>query len=245
MAGSALSRIPPLSQAAQQFAVNRPGQFEGVRQSLYDFQIYPTAGVTQLTFFAVPRGQGQSSHTGYAAAGTVKSLVDTNMEQAGTLPNPKSFLVESIEVFFEPGSVSTASLFTTQVVYSFIAVPTAGVPAAAGAMNDVEIMRRSGYVEFFVGSKVYLGEAPIGRFPPKTQLTLDAALASNSATTATVGAASAKMTGRPYFLNPPVFLAPTQNFNVTINFPVVIATPSGFNARIGVVLDGFLYRQSQ
>jgi hypothetical protein len=40
-------------------------------------------------------------------------------------------------------------------------------------------------------------------------------------------------------------LAPTQNFNVTLNFPTAVATPSGQNARIGVVLDGLLYRLSQ
>jgi hypothetical protein len=238
-----VSRIPALSVAASQYAVNRPGQFEGVRQSLYDFQIYPTAGLTQFTFFALPQGQGVSSHTGNAA--NVKGLWDTNMEQAGSLPNPKSFLVESIELFFEPGSVATAATFTTQVVFSFVAVPTNQVPISAGAVNDIEIIRRSGFLQFFIGSKAYLQEAPLGRFPPKTQLTLDAAVASNSATTGAIAATSGKMTGRPYFLNPPVFLAPTQNFNVTINFPVAIATPSGFNARMGVVLDGFLYRQSQ
>ena len=237
------SRIPSLSVAASQYAVNRPGQFEGVRQSLYDFQIYPTAGSTQLTFFALPQGQGVSSHTGNAA--NPKGLWDTNMEQAGSLPNPKSFLVESIELYFEPGSVATAATYTTQVVFSFVAVPTNAVPISAGAANDVDIVRKSGYLEFFIGSKAYLQEAPLGRFPPKVQMGLDAAVSSNSATTGAIAAVSAKMTGRPYFLNPPVFLAPTQNFSIKLNFPVVVATPSGFNARVGVVLDGFLYRQSQ
>lgn len=244
MAGpQSLSRIPSLTRAASEYAVNRAGSFEGVRQSLYDFQIYPTAGATQFTFFALPRGQGLSSHTGNANA--VKGLADTNMDSAGQLPNPKSFLIESIEIVIEPGAVATANTFTVIGAFGFIAVPTAQAPVQVGAVNDMNILRQSGWLELFIGSKAYLQEAPIGRFPPKTNFKLDAAISSNSATTATVGVANAQLAGRPYYLNPPVFLAPTQNFNVTVNFPVVVATPSGFNARIGVVLDGFLYRQSQ
>jgi len=238
------SAIPSLSQAAQMYAVNRPNQFEGVRQSLYDFQIYPTAGATQFTFFAIPQGQGVSSHTGNAA--NVKGIWDTNMETAGSLPNPKAFLAESLEIIFEPGSVATAATFTSQVVNSFVAVPTNQVPISAGALNDINVVRQSGELRFFIGSKAYLDEAPLGRFPPKTGLEVaGAAVAGNSATTGNVAIASGRFGGRPYYLNPPVFLAPTQNFSVTLNFPVVVATPSGFNARVGVVMDGFLYRQSQ
>lgn len=238
------SAIPSLQDAASMYAVNRPGAFEGVRQSLYDFLIYPTAGATQFTFFALPRGQGQSSHTGNA--GATKGLWDTNMDAAGQLPNPKSFLAESIEIIVEPGSVSTAATFTAQSVYAFIAVPVAlTVPISAGALNDKNILRQVGYLEFFIGSKAYLDEAPIGRFPPKTAFKIDSSLATNSATTGTAAISQGNWAGRPYYLNPPVFLAPTQNFTVTLNFPVAVATPSGFNARVGIILDGFLYRQSQ
>ena len=237
------SAIPSLSEAAARFAVNRPNQFEGVRQSLYDFQIYGFAGATQFTFFALPQGQGLSSHT--ANAGNTKGLWDTNMETAGSLPNPKAYLAESIEIIVEPGSVATASTFTAQVVFSFVAVPTNQVPISGGALNDKNLLRQVGELKFFIGSKAYLDEAPLGRFPPKTRYDMDVAVASNSATTGSLAAAQGNWDGRPYYLNPPVFLAPTQNFAVTLNFPVAIALPSGFNARVGIVLDGFLYRQSQ
>jgi hypothetical protein len=37
----------------------------------------------------------------------------------------------------------------------------------------------------------------------------------------------------------------TQNFNITQNWPAALATPSGFNGRVGIKLDGLLYRNSQ
>ena len=86
-----LQQIPSLGDL-QQYNVNRPGQIEGIRSSLYDFQTYAAAGTTtQYTFFQVPVGQSS------------KTLADTNMEAAGSLPSPKSFLVESIEVCIFPG----------------------------------------------------------------------------------------------------------------------------------------------
>ena len=83
------------------------------------------------------------------------------------------------------------------------------------------------------------------RFPPKAQLTLDAAIASNSATVGESAAVSAKISGRPYMVEPPIYLENNQNFVVQLNWPGAVATPSGFNARVGVILDGYLYRNSQ
>ncbi len=234
------SSIPPLSLAREKYAVNRLDAAEGIRQSLYDFQLYPTAGATQFTFFQLPQGQGLSSHQGNA--GNVKGLWDTNMESAGQLPNPKRYLMESIEIVFEPGSVSTANTFTS---ISPIAFATAAAPAVGAHITDVNLLRQTGYLALFIGSKFYLQEAPIGRFPPKARAEFTGGVASNSATLGEVIVGNVKWDGRPYFLEPAIFLESTQNFSVQINFPNAIATPSGFNARIGVIIDGYLYRNSQ
>ncbi len=235
--------VPSIEQALR-YSVNRAGSAEGVRQTLYDFQLYPTAGATSFSFFQLPQGQGISTAQGNAA--NPKGLADTNMESAGQLPSPKMFLATSIEVVFFPGSVATANTYTPQVVNSFIAVPTAAqAPIALGALNDLNAVLQGGFLNFFIGSKSYLTEAQLVRFPPKTCLSADLAVASNSATTGAIGAAMGKAVGRPYYLDPPVLLPPNQNFNVSLNFPSVVATPSGFNARVGVILDGFLYRNSQ
>lgn len=223
------------------YKVNRQGQAEVVRQRVYDFQLYPTAGQAQLTFFALPIGQGITSSLG-AAVGAAKTYADTNMESAGQFARPKSYLCESIEIVLEPGSSAAANTFAHQPPNQFAAVAAA---ALLQQVADVNIIRISGWLEFYIGSKTYLWEAPLGSFPPKARLELDAAIASNSATTAEAAAVYAKWGGRPYYLDPPITLESLQNFAVYLKWPGVVATPSGFNARIGVVFDGVLYRLSQ
>lgn len=217
------NQIPNL-QDLMKYDVNRRGQYEGIRQSLYDFTTYANAGQTSLQFFQVPRGQGG------------KTVADTNMQSAGQLPQPQHFLVESIEIFFFPGVLPTTKT---------IAV------AETEFSNDVYSVAKSGSLDFFIGSKSYLEEAPLGRFPPKTRLSvegnhaiseLQAAAADSELQVSTDYAAGI---GRPYYLDPPVLLVPNQNFNITINWPAVIALPSGVDGRIGIALDGILYRQSQ
>ena len=212
------SPIPTLDDL-QKYNVNRPGQIEGIRQSLYDFQTYAAAGQTSLTFFQVPIGQSG------------KTKADTNMDIAGSLAAPKRFFVESIEVLFFPGSA----------IDTFAAVAAANAAQA----DDVYTVAKSGYLDFFIGSKSYLSEAPIGRFPSKTGLKLISSVASNSATTGEVKSEYATFGGMPYKLDPGILLVPTQNFNVTLNWPTAVALPSTVAGRIGIVLNGILYRNSQ
>lgn len=206
---------PSLQQLAN-YAVNRPGQVEAVRQSLYDFQTYLAAGQTQMIFFQVPQGQGG------------KTLADTNMEVAGSLPSPKRHLVQSIEILFFPGAT--------------IAQTGAALTAF---QNDVYAVAQSGWLRFFIGSKDYLVEAPLQRFPGKTRL----AGWAGAADTTTAAAARlttslyASFAGRPYAISPEITLEPTQNFSVSLNWPAVVAVSAA--ARIGVILDGILYRNSQ
>ena len=209
----------PTLEDLQKYNVNRPGDIEGIKASLYDFQTYPLAGTTSLTFFQVPIGQ----------AGKTKS--DTNMEVAGTLPAPKRFLIECIEIYFFPGS--TVSRFA------------AAAAALPGQADDVYTFSRNGNLDLFIGSKSYLTEAPLGRLPPTTGLKIESSVASNSATVGEVKYDYAVMGGQPYRLMPPILLVPTQNFNVTLNWPVVVPLPSGVDARVGIVMKGILYRNSQ
>ncbi len=217
---AARNPVPSL-QELEKYNVNRAGEFEAVRQSLYDFQTYAQAGQTQLIFFQVPAGQSS------------KTNADTNLEIAGSLPNPKMHLVQSIEVLFYPS-----------------VAPSRGPIADESSifLNDVYNVSKSGWLSFFIGSKEYLKEAPIGRFPPKTKLDGFAAIA----TSLTAGAATqsrdtyAVFSGRPYLVDPWILLKPTQNFNVTLNWPTAVALNAADTAaRIGVALDGVLYRNSQ
>ena len=235
-----MQTIPSINEARNRYSVNRLDATEGIRQSLYDFQVYPAAGIPQFTFFQAPQGQGLSSHP--LNAGNVKGIWDTNMESAGQLPNPKRFLIESIEVSFEAGSVATANTFTT---VSPIAFAVAAAATVGSYITDINLVRQVGVVGLFIGSKYYLREAPIGRFPPKVRPELTVAAATNSATVGEIFAATQKQVGRPYFIEPAIFLESTQNFAVDVVFPTAQPLASGFNGRIGVILDGYLYRNSQ
>lgn len=217
--------IPNKAQLAN-YNVNRPG-WEAIRQSLYDFTTYAAAGQTQLTFFALPVGQGG------------KTLSDTNMTLAGQLPANQEFLVNSIELYFRTITPAPSASTVDAAV---------AAPALATQVNDSYLVSRTGNLTFTIGSKPYLQEAPLGRFPPKTDFELDAAVA--LATTVAADSIESRVAigrwkGRPYILSPAdLRLISTQNFNVTLNWPEGVQAITN-NARIGVVLDGILYRRSQ
>jgi hypothetical protein len=219
--------------------VTNPGQSEIIRQRLYDYQLYANAGTTQLSFFQQPVGSGLTTAIG-GTVGAVKTLFDTNMTLGGTLPSGQAYMVESIEVCFFPGSVTTANTYTPIGMSTFNATAAAAV---AGAANDVNTFYQSGLLEFNILSKNYLRETPLLAFPPKANFALDAALASNSATTAEVALSQARAAGRPYYIDPSISLQPAVNFEVVIRFPAAVALT--FNARVGVILDGYFMRASQ
>jgi hypothetical protein len=203
-----LTQLPTLDQLTA-YSVNRPGQLSGLRWELYDFQTYAAAGVTQQDFFQVP--QGQSS----------KTLADTNMEAAGTLPNPKAMLVTDIQIFFTPtGDISAAAAVSEQA-------------------NDVrDFYMGAAYLEFFIGSTNFVQQGPLVRFPPRNGLVGWSDVGTGAFMVNYTAAG-----GAPYLVEPQIKLEPTQNFKVSLKFPVAI--PTATTARVGVVLGGYQYRLSQ
>lgn len=206
-------------------------QWEGIRQSLYDSAAYPSAGVNVLQFFSVPQGQG----TGFG--GAAKTLSDTNMTLANSLPNGVMMLVRSIEVDVQPTTPTVAA----QMPAAF------GAQAIAQIVNDMYIIRRSGNLKFTILQKDYVQEAPLTRFPPSAQFALDAAAADISTTGGNMQTriAMGKVVGRPFILTPAnILLVSNENFGITLNWPEGLQTITN-PARIFVRLDGFLYRKVQ
>ena len=216
MATNILTQVPKLSDLTA-YDVNRADQYEGVKKAYYDFQTYAQVGQTSLNFFQVPVGQSS------------KTLADTNMQQAGSLPSPIQFLVQDIQIFFFPAG--DLSQF--------------GAQAAAENVNDVYDVSKSGWLEFLIGSKNYIQEGPIGRFPPSNGLTVAAALADQTTAGATMQSriSYANMAGRIWAVTPQILLKPTQNFKVSLNWPAAVAISAA--GRIGVVMNGIEYRLSQ
>jgi hypothetical protein len=222
-----MAGLPEISNIAelQKFNVNLE-EFEKIKQSLYDSAAYAAAGATNIVFFQQPQGQGG------------KTLEDTNMTLAGQLPTNQLFLIESIEVLFFPTDPSAG--VTENLPAAF------GAQQAANIINDAYIFYRSGSLVLEIGSKDYLREAPLQKFPGKTRFHVEGALSDVSTAGADLQSriAYGVSEGRPYIINPPLLLIENQNFKVELRWPngaQAITNP----ARIFVVLDGVLFRRAQ
>lgn len=236
---SAQQQYPTLEQFAANVAAVI-GKIEVIEQELYDRIFYPTAGLANFTFFATPKGAGQSTESG-VAAGVAKSLADTNMTQNGQLPAPQAFWIDNIQLDFDAGSVSTANLYVAQGPQVFAALGTAVLQAG---WLDKDLVTSGGIVTLQIGEKPYYTNSPLHYFPPRAQKRIDI---SNG------GGAVASFTQTGYVwidgalrtLDPGLGLATGFNFALNVNFPVLQATPSGFNGRLKAQLGGWLFRAAQ
>lgn len=233
--------FPSLEQFAAHIAAVQ-GKIEIIRQPLYDRMLYPTAGLQQIQFFTLPIGNGFSSEP-LAAAGA-KTLADTNMTQNGQLPAPQAFWLEDIQVYVEAGDTATANLFSDIAPLQVLAVAAAAA-GNAGIIDKYAILG-SGYLTLTIGQKPYFTDGPMYTFPPKHRMRLDGAIGNADTTTHnSVLMAALYADGEPRRIVPGLGLATGFNFGVTVNYPVLVATPSGFNARMKVALGGWLFRAAQ
>ena len=210
---------PSLAQL-EQYNVNVDGQPEVVWYPIYDFQVYPAAGFSSLNFFAVPEGQAS------------KTFDDTNMELGGALAVPINMAITNIQVWFFAGQAPGRS----------------GAIANTGDnWNDLDAIMQAGHLQLEIGSKEYLLDAPLMKFPPQARLAGAAALADSTTAAANAGSQIdyATAVGRVYTIVPLRLIA-QQNFVVRLRFQNgVVATPSTVAGRIGVQLGGFRYRLAQ
>ena len=225
--------MPGLNQTSRsELAAHRvtvPGTQDEIYAPLYDSATYATAGQTQLTFFALPIGQGTTTAPG--ATGT-KTEADTNLTNAGLLPKGNRFYCTGLEFIFLPGNN-----------------PGFGATADASLgrnWNDTYAVAKSGWVRFRIQNRDYILDGPLQNFPPVTRLAGVASVTS----TLTAGAATAgeidycSFAGMPYNLVP-VFIESNQSFTVQVNWPAAVSLPSTTAARIFCRLRGRLIRDAQ
>lgn len=220
--------------------VTNPDSSEVIRQTLYDFALYPQAGTNQISFFSNPAGQGVTTAVG-AVVGQPKSQFDTNIPSSNQLPSGMEFLIETIEVAFEPGTSAVANTYSPAAIAALNAVANS---ALFQPNNDVNTFYESGMLVFQVLAKTYLQETPLKKFPPKVGIDISGAVSTTNAA-ATAVLQVAKAVGRPYILDPQIALQSAVNFSVQLQYPAAVAMPSGFNGRVGVALDGYMKRASQ
>lgn len=208
---------PPGIQALQGYRVNRVGQREVIWQPQYDYQTYPMAGTTNLTFFQSPIGSGGNTEA------------DTSMLSAGQFPSPQEFLATGIQVMFLPGNTIAS------------AQNVAGT--AQENWNDVfDVMFGNAYLKLVVGSKPYLIDGPLAKFTQQFRQT-GGGWITGAGSVATTDFIDYAVHAGKYYAITPIKIPQNQNFSVSLNFPAVIATAAA--GTIGVILDGFLYRDSQ
>lgn len=215
-------------------------EFDG---ELFDSLLYPTAGVggNQLAFFQSGIGSGVTTAPG-ATVGNTKTEADTNMNLNGQLSSGSQFLAYGLELHILPGSSGAASTYTPASPVEFAAVAAATVDAQ---IADVSLLQQSGVVVFKVLDKEVYRAAMMGACPPRHFLDLAAAATSNSATTGLTTIAAARSRGQLCQWENPVLLDPGMSFGVFVNFPGLVATPSGFNARVVAKLVGKWRRSVQ
>lgn len=218
-------RVPVDISDLTQYNPNRPDAIEAVWQPQYDYQLYPAAGQTQLLFFQVPQGQGG------------KLLNDTNMNLPGQFPSPTAFLCTALMVFFAPSNTILGAAGTQAA-----AAKTAAAATVATNLNDTQIVANTGYLQVTIGSKVYLVDSPLGKFPPNFGIGGLQAAAGTYAAGTQIISDYARAIGRYYEITP-LLIPMNQNFVVGAYWPAAAAISTG--GRIGVILDGFYYRQSQ
>lgn len=236
------ARIAPSLAEVKQYATNVPHSAEVISQSLYDHARYPSGGAIDFEFFSSPVGSGLSALAS-ATLAIPKTFADTNMEAPKMLPKGVAHLVTSIQVNARRHAGTNAiAAYTSQ------ADPSGSISNVGFADPFLEI-RESAYLTLFVGSKVYLTDCGLWRFPMTANLRLDVSIHRNVAGGSsnagkTTGDLQADFTGL-YVVDPPIFIPPEQNFGVKIQYIPARATVSTGPLILGVFLDGYRYRYSQ
>lgn len=151
----------------------------------------------------------------------------SNVNPPAFLPNPSAFLIKNIGIMV-PNTFETLT-------------QGAAAAALASQYNDILLLVNTGICRLTIGDKPY-GPWPMYRLPiatyPKQQFSAAGAAAANVIT------GYGQTDGPLYPLLPPLLIAPTQRFKLSLEWPAGAVTLSG-NRNIKVVLDGQLSRAIQ
>lgn len=171
---------------AQKYKTQRANMPEDYYQPLYDRANVATAIPSQVSFFAVPRGQSATLLTGTgAAASKVKTYRDTNMDSA---------------------SVATTKLYKVVGISIAFCHQTKGVITNPA---DREIITNGGYLQLRIVDKDIL-YIPILMLP---EVNPNMSIATTANNTTAIAAGSGGGTGIPMFkLAIPVTINPFENF---------------------------------
>jgi hypothetical protein len=215
------------------------GLLEGITQSLYDiYRVVANTAAIKLLLFAQP--QGQTYNFGGVTA-FAKTILHTNLVQAGMLQSPNKHIVRAISVM------------------------VSGIPGAAPnpsiAILDLLNFLHNTYFEFDVNQKPYC-QSQVGRFPAGGGAFVGGGSATTVAATSVLGVAvnGTPSTQNTYALmHGGVNIEQTQNFSVLVDptveaggaFTTIATNATAQNGGPGsgiaatIYLDGTLFRAVQ
>lgn len=191
------------------------GMAEQINQPIYDsFSVNANTGFPKTTLFQTPIGQ----------AG--KTLAQTNMTQAGSLPAPQQFLIQAIRLRIVENTTPTDVIniiqncsFTLSVGKKpYLEVPGALLTAGCG---------------YYLQAAAQVGTAPAGSAP------------------AFAGSLGEPDQRNVFSLSQPIMIGIQETFSVVINPETAFNTqanatnPAGVGTTVQVILDGVLTRGVQ
>lgn len=144
----------------------------------------------------------------------------SNVNPPSILPNPESFLIKNI-AWFVPNELETID-------------QGAAAAAIPSQINDIILLGNTGILKLFIGDKPY-GPWPLFRLPCATFV--KGMIAGAGAEAANLLTAYGNTDGPMYPVLPPLMIAPTQKFRVTLEWPAG-AVNLAANRSIKVLLDG-------
>lgn len=212
----------------QSFSSEIPGVQELRRWALYD-RIVSVAAATLLgayNFFTVPIGGGA----------VPKTLLDTNLRQAGQLPARQGFEIWDIRVLPQIAllidSITTMTILNNCAIAAYTLLYGGFFTLSQAQKTDLEIspiaLLGAGY-----------GAASTGGYGATVT---PAAASGGGYIMATNGTPSSLAL---WGLAPlPIVILPQRSFSVSITYPVAIVLPAGVGLNQWVHLDGVLHRSA-
>lgn len=193
----------PIPQEWTKYLTQSPIGLEVIPDQLWDTQTYTDNSTTELNFFtSVQANQGLS-----------------NMSQPGMLPNPQSFLIECVRLFFR------------------IQVTTDDAGAAgafASIYNDIALLVNTGIFRLNIGEKKYgpwrMWTLPASSYP-------QGVIATAGAEAANLVHDYAQLGGPLWGLRPNLMISPLQNFTAQLQWPAGAVNLTG-NVVCEVLFEG-------
>lgn len=177
--------INPIPAEWTKYLTQSPVGLEVVPDQLYDTQTYVDNVTTHLDFFtAVAANKGLS-----------------NMTQPGMLPNPQSFLIEAMRVYYRVQVTTDDS---------------GAAGAFASIYNDIVLIVNTGIATISIGTKLY-GPWLLWTLPAASYA--QGVIAVAGAESANLAHDYAQVGGPLWQLRPQLMIAPLQNFAVSLDWP--------------------------